>query len=279
MSEAAQLPLPLGWEEMEIESKWEFTEEKFRTLIKEFSHQTELFDYEVRERWGGIARRFLDVYYDTPDNALGMARHSIRHRSRSVSKPRAKDNEPATLEAAHWEKQWERIQYKGTPCRIEAAWLRTESGDCKLSDEDGKDLCCLAPVSAGQVLSGEFPNHEAIVGLKQDHLTLDLSRLKPLLNVVDYRYRIELFDPASKKAIYEISLDRVLSTNLRTGKTWRSFEAELEIVADMITVDMVHGLLKLSEEFEKRFNLASDRSKTSKGGVEVSACSATGSAK
>ncbi len=278
MSATAQLSLPSNWQDMEIESKWELTERNFYTLMEAFPDESKRLDYNVRLRWSGIARRFHDVYYDTSDDILKNDLHSIRHRSRSVSVPLAENNELATLKAAHWKEQWERVQYKSTPCRIESAWLRMESGDCKLSDEDGEDLCSSVPISADKVLSGEFPAHKSITALKQDHPKLDLARLEPVLKVIDYRYRIELLN-STGMVVYEISLDRVLSTNLRTGETKQSLEAELEIVTDIVTENIIHEFLKFSEKFEKKFNLVHHRSKTSKGGVGVPDCGATGATK
>ena len=274
-SHAAELPLPQGWQGMEIESKWELTEDRFNTMIAEFPDGATRFGFEVNVRWSGVARRFVDIYYDTEQDELGKALHSIRHRTRSVSDPRAENNELKTLHAATWRKQWERIQYKSTPCRIEAAWLRTESGDCKLWDEDGEDLCESTPIKAVQVLSGSVP-HDATDALKNDHPPLSLSKLVPFLEVVDYRYRVELRN-AERQPIFEISLDRVLTKEMETGATVTSFEAELEIVGD-ITKDTVKKLLDLSGEFEEGFDLANHRSQKSKGGVEVSVCTSFASA-
>ena len=114
----------------------------------------------------------------------------------------AKDNELPTLETARWKKQWQRVQYKSTPCRIESVWIRLETGDCRLSDEKGRNLCFSTPVPALRVLSGEIPRHSATDRLKQDHPSLELTSLKPVLKVIDYRYRVELLD-AEERVVYE----------------------------------------------------------------------------
>ena len=206
--------------------------------------------------WGGWA------------HTLAKSLHSIRHRTRSTSDPRAPSNEFAELEKANWDEDWQRIQYKSTPTRIGAVWFRAETGDCRISDSGGNNLCPDAHqngYTAENVLKGNYPNHPAIATLRADHTGFDPKTLARSLKVLDYRYRIEL--QKSNLAVFEMSLDQVRTTTLADGMTKTTYEAELEIVKDNFDEEDVEELFRLVKELEKKYN--SKPSTKTKGGIEV----------
>ena len=53
---------------MEIEAKWTLEAEALDDLLAFYADGSSHHGYVVDVRWGGIARRFVDVYYDTPDD-------------------------------------------------------------------------------------------------------------------------------------------------------------------------------------------------------------------
>ena len=266
----ADAPLPIGWDKMEIESKWEVTPAQYDQLQRFFVDGSSHFGYIAQVRWNGISRRFVDNYYDTRDWQLERSGHSLRHRTRLQSQPRAGDNSVETLDRSTWEAEWEVIQYKSTPCRLDATWFRHESGACRLRDSGGQELCVAGrQFEPAEALQGVIPNHDAIASLGRDHPELNGQALRPVLNVSDYRYRVT-FEKAGKE-IYELSLDRLTTTDLVKGGNQASFEAELEIVSGSQTIEEVRDLLRISRSLQHTFRLKP--SVHSKSGVEVKACS------
>ena len=67
-------------------------------LVKGHPDNGAKLGYDLNVRWGGISRQFIDFYYDSPAHTLAKSLHSIRHRTRSTSDPRAPSNEFAELE-------------------------------------------------------------------------------------------------------------------------------------------------------------------------------------
>lgn len=271
LAAAGQEPvvLPTNWSEMEIEAKWEMTAEQYDELASTFADGSDWSGFQMNVRWGGVSRKFIDVYYDSSSMTLSRDLHSLRHRTRFQSIPRATDNSPASLDAANWQEDWQRVQYKSTPCNIGATWFRVEAGDCRTTDSNGDGLCLSdRPLGVLSILGGAFPAHEGISLLSQDHPDFLLSDLRPILHVFDYRYRV-LFEN-DNRAVYELSLDRVLSTDLIAGGTTHSFEAELEIVASDRTEQQVIELIQLAQQIQEDFNLTP--STRSKGGLTVLQC-------
>jgi hypothetical protein len=162
----------------------------------------------------------------------------------------------ALLDRATWVTEWERVQYKSTPCRQGAVWFRTETGECKLHDTGGEELC-LTPRA---VLSGLPYEHEAMAALRRDHPAFPFA-LEPFLTVTDYRYRVEF--ARGKPSLYELSLDMLREGDVPTP----SYELELEIIARPLDASLVHGLFDLVAAFERRFQGKLRPSVHSKGHV------------
>ena len=274
-------PLPRGWEKMEIESKWDITARLYEQLISKFSKNGTYRGYRLEVRWRGVPRRFVDTYYDSFEGDLGRALHTLRHRARYQSNIGASD-QPASrpqssepvLDAATWSAEWEVVQYKSTPCRIAATWFREETGECRLRDEAGQELCIAGKqVDPADILQGAFPAHPAMRSLGRDHPNLSLSRLRPILHVSDYRYRVSLY--LNERELFELSVDRLYSTDLVTGsRAVPAYEAELEIIDPNKSAEDVRRLLKLSAHLQTELGLKP--STHSKGRVEaqVGGCSA-----
>lgn len=267
-STALGLPLPSGWEEMEIESKWDIDPQQYQSLVSAHSDGATKYGYTMEVRWRGIARKFVDEYYDSEGSELSQATHSLRHRIRSTSKPLASSNKLEDLEAANWREDWQRVQYKGTPCRIGATWFRLESGDCRIQDRKAENLCAEVPTDVETVLSGGLPSHDGIFQLQQDHPELPLVSLRPVLEVLDYRYRVRFLRDNIDH--FEMSLDRLTSKNLLGGGSTDSLEAELEMLVPNPTEKDIKELLDLSNRIQKEFAL--QPSSNSKGGVSVQEC-------
>lgn len=268
---ASASELPRGWEAMEIEAKWKITLTQYDELVAAFREGGEWQGFDLNVRWSGISRKFVDVYYDTPALDLASALHSIRHRIRFRSNPRAPSNALGALQAANWDEDWQRLQYKSTPCRIDSVWFRAESGACKLADANPDDarLCAAGlALNPATLLAGHRPSHDAVDAMVSDHPGLVLPSLAPRLHVLDYRYRVEL--RVLEEAVFELSLDRARSTDLYQGGVSDSFEAELEIISDVRTSEQVVKLLALAATLQQKFLLTP--STRSKGGVEVGAC-------
>ena len=274
--------LPADWATMEIESKWDITAEQYAAMIAAFRNGGSRWGYTFAVRWGGIPRRFVDTYYDTLDNQLASGLHTLRHRARYQSDIRppqgdvADGIEESALDAAPWRLEWESMQYKSTPCRIGATWFREETGACRLRDEGRADLC--APdreLDPADLLSGSVPGHDAMAALRRDHPQLRLSSLRPAIHVSDYRYRV-VFSRDGRE-LFELSLDRLYTTDLVTGRrALAAYEAELEIVAPAPTEQDVRALLSISDNVQREFGLRP--STRSKGLVEapVGSCDAAG---
>ena len=265
--------LPDGWEKMEIEAKWSVPEGKYAELKEAFPDGGERYGYKLEVRWGGIPRKYVDSYYDSAGKTLSAALHSLRWRTRYTSDLETDDGTLRTLESAGWRRDWERVQYKSTPVRMGAVWFREEAGDCRTWDRRDRDLCSLPRGATSEdVVHGAAPDHEAIDRLREDHPDLDLPALRPVLEVVDYRYRVILHETDEEgdagREVFELSLDRVATTDLATRDVKRSVEAELEVVADPKTEADVRALLDVAARIQEEFGLAP--STTSKGGNEVS---------
>jgi hypothetical protein len=148
-----------------------------------------------------------------------------------------------------------------------------EAGACRLSDADpNATLCAEGPVTGESVLGGDLPGHPAIQLLGRDHPTLQLSSLRPVLRVTDYRYRVEF--QRDGDAVFEMSLDRVTTTQEADGASRRLHELELELIAVDRTADQLAELLRVADAIERDYTLVP--SATSKGGIPVEACVAGG---
>jgi hypothetical protein len=177
-----------------------------------------------------------------------------------------------TLEAAGWRRDWERVQYKSSPVRMGAVWFREEAGDCRTWDRRNRNLCRLPQGTTSEnVVHGAVPDHEAIARLREDHPGIHLPGLRPSLKVVDYRYRVILRakdnEGGAGRVVFELSLDRVATTDLATGDVKRSVEAELEVIADPRSEADVRALLDVAAKMQEEFGL--EPSTTSKGGNQV----------
>lgn len=261
--------LPENWSKMEIEAKWEINAEKYDELVRAFADDSEWSGFKMNVRWGGVSRKFIDIYYDTGSSSLSRNLHSLRHRTRYRSVPQAANNDEESLDVANWQEDWQRVQYKSTPCNIGATWFRIEAGNCRTKDAGGDRLCVGSrPLTVLSVLGGELPSHAGISLLARDHSDILLTELQPILHVFDYRYRV-LFEKDGR-AVYEMSLDRVTSTDLIAGGTVRTFEAELEIVSSDRTKKQVEDLIRIADQIQNDFELTP--STRSKAGLPVSAC-------
>jgi CSLREA domain-containing protein len=285
---------PDGWQTMEIEAKWNTNDPEvpicddnrvanpnatYNQIIEAFPDgglypsPTRARTYTLNVRFGGISRRYVDVYHDSAGSELSNGLHTVRHRTRYTSRPRATDNCPQTLQEDPWsEKDWERIQYKSTPTRFTPVWFREEapSPDCNIWDEDNERLCPPSWLgSVDDIMHGDVPDHGAIVKLKQDHPDFDFSTNDPFLEVDQFRYRVEFIFQG--EVVHELSLDQVTTTTLATGETEFSVEVEVE-VAKVIDgsprdADDVAELFAIAEQIQNQFGLIP--STTSKGGLTV----------
>jgi len=75
-----QKVLPVDWDQMEIEAKWEGSKKKFDKMVKALAHNSERYGYTLQVRWNGIARKFVDIYYDTKKGDLAKENHILRYR-------------------------------------------------------------------------------------------------------------------------------------------------------------------------------------------------------
>ena len=268
---------PTSWRDMEIEAKWDIDRTTYLAMIEHLKTTT-AYGYTLNIRWRGLPRVFVDNYYDKPDHELRTAMHNLRHRRRYQHKQREWDWQAGesslfngfNQHPEQWTEQWQRIQYKTTPSRVDAVWFRHEIGDCRVYDEDGDDLCAGFEENSTELykkaLSGEI-SHEAMNAVKLDHGEYAFTEGHQVIQVVDFRYRVEFLQ--GETVIYEMSLDHLQSTNRETGEVKESFEAELEIVKakDERTEEDVLGLFRLAEKVAWHFNLKP--STHTKGNVEV----------
>ena len=252
---AAGLELPFCWQEMEIEGKWQISNRKFNEMRAAFSEKTGVFDcYKIDVRWDGHTNQFIDNFYDNGSRDLGKALHTLRHRTRY-----------GTADGENWQE----VQYKSTPCFIDAAWFRLEKGDCRVSDAQGQGLCDTEGLSFRDILSGKAPAHPAMAALILDHPGMDLSTLTQFLQVSIHRYRVQFLDE-NGRAVFRVTLDKVTRTagSLHT----LSFEAEIEMIDEHATEASVAELLRLSKKIEDEFSLTDSRLQSSKTGDPISAC-------
>lgn len=260
---------------MEIEAKWEIDQATYDRLVAAFPDNQESGAYSLRVRWGGKSRKFSDIYYDTTSGQLAKELHSLRHRTQYAAT--VPDNHLSSLKNAQWTAEWERVQYKSTPCRIGAVWFRVEKGDCRIWDKNDKGLCkAIDKFTAQDVIHGNLEAHDGIGKLVQDHskggqLALDLGKLAPVLEVTDYRYRVEFVRTAlisgeqKEIPVYEMSLDRLSTGKPGSSSTITSYEAEVEVIEPDFDENAVQGLFKFSESMQYLFTLKP--STKSKGGI------------
>lgn len=260
--------LPPLWETMEIEAKWRISSWTFNSMMAAFvdgaAYTVGGTTYTLNVRWGGISRKYVDDYYDASGEPLAAGQHSYRHRTRSTSDPTAPGNSWAALEAASWEKDWEKVQYKSTPWRLDAVWLRREDGACRIWPPGS----CPPPTDLASVVGGS-PTHPANGALLVDHPGFDFTTMAVKTKVTDYRYRIELYESGAVDPSFEVSLDqletRTHTDGFATGT--KSYEAELEIVKSGFTIDDVRELFQIVKKMEADFPLRATR--VSKGGIPV----------
>lgn len=265
-------PLPPNYEQMEIEAKWTLSPGQFELLKEQLSGWAEGLGWQTEIRWNGDSRKFVDVYFDDRSETLSEAGHSLRHRTQWKKVDRASDAERLNeLDSTNWERNWERVQYKSTPCRIEEVWFRVEQGACRIWDEGDADSNCSVgeQQTAPSVIYGTSGDHPAIDLLSKDHHGYELASVIPRSIVVDYRYRL-IFKEGGED-LFEVSLDRLRTVNVDTGLSVSTAEAELEIIADGFDEATVRKLLQTAEKMRKEFRLTP--SVLSKGGVPVKQCS------
>lgn len=261
----AEIEPPPDWGDMEVEAKWGATRNAFERIINELEDGTKRFGYSLDVRWSGIPRKFVDYYYDI-NGELSSNLHSLRHRTRFTSKPRSPNRVFSTLVNAEWSKDWERIQYKNTPLRIEAVWFRKEVGDCRIWDQANTGLCPDLPtVKAEEVITDSEIKHGALAFMNEEHPKIDRKSLKPFMVVTDFRYRVVF--KRDGKSIFEVSLDNVFTQDLRTEKVNSEFEVELEIISAESNVDTLNELYRVTRLLQDRYDLIP--STRSKGGNDV----------
>ena len=261
--------LPKDWNLMEIESKWTIDQSQYRDLINDFEDGKYFDDYQLKVRWKGVPKLFIDDYYDFPDNGLALEGHALRHRTRLTVKDSndVSSIEWSELEDAKWKKDWERIQYKSTPYRDGAIWFRYEAGDCLVwskKKNDKKKCHRKKKVSVKQYLRGD-KKHPALEYLVSDHSDLDLRELSKVLEVVDYRYRIEFYKNGELK--FELSLDQLEQTDLRDMSTYKYYEAELEILEENFNEQTLNELRVMVNKIQNQYGL--NPSTHSKSGIYV----------
>jgi len=150
---------PEKWTDLEIEAKWHADIATYHKLIADLKDGAEAYGYTLEVRWGGVPRKFVDIYYDTPDGDLAKVSHVLRYRTQYESKPQADSYKLADLAMVRsWRAEWSRLQYKGTPIRVDEVWFRKETGDCrawvkKSKIEESTDLC-YAPIVVDDQDSG-----------------------------------------------------------------------------------------------------------------------------
>jgi len=254
---------PDGWEEMEIEAKWGVTEAVFHDVLDSIQHGGQKYGYNLNVRWGGKPRRYEDHYYDGSSSKLFDDLHVLRYRGRYKTQDYITISDSfSTLTGAYWQLNWEKVQYKSTPTRWFAVWFRNEQGDAKL-----------LPPEKDSALSGSSPhppysvNDDPIALLLSDHAGFDFTDLNIALEVVQFRYRIEFLDPVSNVPLYELSLDKIITT-VPGELPVNSYGVELEVLINGgHTRGAVNELFILMQNMEKEFNLR--RSTASKGRINV----------
>ncbi len=247
--------LPSCWREMEIEAKWLISNRQFVTMRDAFSKQSGIFDkYTLDVKWDGHTNQFIDQFYDNGSRSLSQARHTLRHRTRY-----------GTTDGENWQE----VQYKGTPCHIDATWFRLERGNCRVSDALGRDLCATEGLSPRDIIVGKAPDHPAIASLLLDHPAIDLSGMQQFLQVSTHRYRAQFLDE-SGRPVFRVTLDKV--TRTADGRNRLSFEAEIEMIDDHATDESVWELMRLANKIEKEFSLGKSRQMLSKTGLDIQAC-------
>ncbi len=234
--------LPIGWETMEIEAKWSSNEQTHANIKRNFLNGSTFEGYTIGVRWGGNEKQYIDYYYDDTNNTLFNNLHSLRHRTRYTS----------------GSEDWQKVQYKSTPYRFGAIWMRKEFGSCKIAPLDDECVCN----DKDNILAGTCdPQHEAIAELLNEHPGFDFSSNHQVLTVDDYRYRI-LFKKDNIE-YYEMSLDRIIDgANVY-------YEVELELVKEGYNYDDLVELVKLVEIFESDADYLLQPSIKSKGGITV----------
>lgn len=241
----ATWPNDLG---VEIESKWMMDESTYQNIISSFIDGSTKYGYEVNVRWGGIPKKYVDVYYDNNSRILKNASHSIRHRQRYKASSYLPSNPTnAQLDAASWRLDWNRVQYKSTPSIISPVWFR---------DEVTTNVSNSAQAQA--IVYGNNSTSTSYIRLVKDHPQFSFTTMKPRAYVYDYRYRIEL--KKNGVDLYEISLDRVKVRYLvdSTSNTWKTVyftECELENLKINPTPSDITTMYYLSQQFENEFNL------------------------
>ena len=254
---------PEGWEDDEIEAKWLLSEPELFGLIDDFPDGLQRYGSRLNVRFDGVARRYVDIYYDTPALDLSKNLHSLRVRVRHSSSPLAANNSFDTLDGptTSWVADWHRFQYKRQPARREAVWFREE-----IQTE---------PRIAGAPVPGFVPpNHptdEAIVAMQADHPEVDLATFVPILENVAYRYRVEMSLASSSPPLQEMSMDQAKARSLPDGSWERFNEFELEALRfagggpTPQTETNVKRLFSLTDYFEVDYSLT----RSTKSGLEV----------
>lgn len=249
---------------MEIESKWDTTDAAFNSIVTAFPDGGSKYGYDLNVRWGGVPKRYSDAYYDNPASDLFNVLHTIRHRQRhETAGGIAITNTFANLAGAGWPTlNWQKVQYKSTPTRLAAVWFRTEQGDATLT-----------AVQVTNTLAGSAPTppytatDNPVNLLLGDHAGFDFSQLAEVLGVVQYRHRVEFLDPVSGDALYELSLDKIVTT-IPGSPSVESYSVELEALKSGPHVESsIDRLLVLMLILEAEFGLT--RATSSKGGLEV----------
>lgn len=261
--------LPTGWQEMEVEAKWETNRKEFEQAILELSDGSVAFGYELNVRWSGVPRKFLDLYYDAETSPVQNATHSLRHRTRFTSNPRAESRSVSDLINSDWDRDWERIQFKSTPIRQGAVWFRREVGDCKIWDRQNQGICSgLNNQTASEILQNSSVSHPATTFMSKEHPTLDQSNLEPVLSITDFRYRVEF--KKNDKAVLEASMDHLFAENLQTGEIEFDYEIELELITDSPTEEDMKELFRVANLLQNKYSLIPSTKSKSGNYVEES---------
>ncbi len=265
---AMQSDWPDSWATMEIEAKWRTTESVLETIWDDFgandadraftvADTTE--HYRLRVRWNGRPMRFSDTYYDDPSASLSNATHSLRHRQREQwngvdAAPDFGDDLSVLLDYPRWVGSWQKVQYKGTPQRLGAVWMRSEFGAAQLSPQQ------VAATLNGETLAvhrGDDP----VANAEADHPDLvwmdDLplaDRIDDFIRVVDFRYRVQFFDRDTGEERYELSLDKVRQYRQDASGDYTIYtdfyEVELEALIDGGDNPQEHSEAELDDLFQ-----------------------------
>lgn len=244
--------VPENWDQLEVEAKWVADEDKIQEIKDTFVDGTQMYDFNVKVRWKGKEKVFVDRYYDNENNDLSNNGHVLR--SRTVYKDA--------------KKEWSKVQYKSTPSRVGAVWFRNEKGGCFTSHSKKSrrgDRCYSENKKAKDIIKAKNPEyleHAAIKFMLEEHADFYDYDIKKKFEITDKRYRI-VFEDDFNNPVFEISLDSYEKENAETEEITEHYEVELEILCAGTSEETLTKLFSVAEKLENDFSLiASEMTKS-----------------